>query len=94
MLFPRLIFGAPLIAQAPRCIAGVCSLNPRSQSLQMDIGGDESQVAQAYAGIFSRSPGISKAWAFPGRKEGLETLMVQRTARDIEGETGKIKLRS
>lgn len=43
-------------------------------------------LAQSYAGIFAQSPGIAKAWAVPHIEEDTETVILQRTARDIEGE--------
>lgn len=41
---------------------------------------------EAYAGIFAQSPGITRAWSLPlPGGAGSETLLVQRTARNIEG---------
>jgi len=44
--------------------------------------GASEDAVQSYAGIFSESPGITKAWSLPG--EGSETLLVQRTARAVK----------
>lgn len=81
MLLPSFLLGAPLAWSAHR-VAGVHSYPSSSSALKMDSG--HETAAQAYAGIFSHSTGISRAWALA--REGSETLMVQRTARDIEGE--------
>lgn len=49
----------------------------------MSISNDEDP-AVAYAGIFAQSTGISKAWAWSN--EDSDTLMLRRTARDVDGE--------
>lgn len=82
MLCPSLLLGAPLVWTAHR-IAGVHCKPVLSSTVRMASGVEE--MAQAYTGIFAQSPGISRAWALPNRHDGAETLMVQRTARDIEG---------
>ena len=81
MLFTGLLVGAPLAWTAHRS-AGLHSHPSRPSAVRMGAGVED--MAQSYAGVFAQSPGIAKAWALP--REDSETLMVQRTARDIEGE--------
>lgn len=81
MLFTSLLVGAPLAWTAHHS-AGVHAQPLRSSVVRMGAGMED--MAQYYAGVFAQSPGIAKAWALP--REGSETLMVHRTARDIEGE--------
>ena len=83
MLVTSLLVGAPLVWTAHR------SARLHSQPLRSSVGmmgASMDDMAQSYAGVFAQSPGIAKAWALP--REGSETLMVHRTARDIEGERG------
>lgn len=80
MLFINRLLGAPLVwnargAAVPHSVRVRCC----STAVRMHLG----DGAQAYAGIFAESPGITRAWSLPG--EGSETLLVQRTARNIEG---------
>lgn len=44
---------------------------------------NEEGLAADYAGIFAQSAGISKAWAWPSGD--CETIMLQRSARDVNG---------
>lgn len=81
MLFTSLLVGVPLVWTAHRS-AALCSQPLRSSVVRMGTGMED--MAQSYAGVFAQSPGIAKAWALP--REGSETLMVHRSARDIEGE--------
>ena len=46
---------------------------------------DQRSMVYNYAAVFSQSPGIARAWTIPGEGPESETLMVQRTARDLEG---------
>lgn len=83
---PSLLLGAPLILAADRVPSvynhnfGISEMvTGRSESI------DHHAIDQNYAAIFSRSPGIVGAWALPTQGSDSETLMVQRTARDLEG---------
>lgn len=80
MLISRLL-GAPLVWSS-RGIALPHS-DPVRCSPAVKMLGDSADAAQSYAGIFAESTGITKAWSLPG--EGCETLLLQRTARNIEG---------
>lgn len=80
MIFARLALGAPL-AWAGHLVAGLYKQPLCSSSAKMSC--DNEEMAQSYAAIFAEGPGISRAWALP--RNDSETLMVQRTARDIEG---------
>lgn len=81
MLIGRLL-GAPLVWSS-RGIALPHSTPVRCSPAVKMLGGSADAV-QSYAGIFAESTGITKAWSLPG--QGCETLLVQRTARNIEGE--------
>lgn len=80
MLLLSRLFGAPLVWSA-RSVAVPHSTRYCPPATRMFGGGEDA--VHSYAGIFSESPGITKAWSLPG--EGSETLLVQRTARNIEG---------
>lgn len=81
MLISRLL-GAPLVWSS-RGIALPHS-TPVRCSPAVKMSGGSADAVQSYAGIFAESTGITKAWSLPG--QGCETLLVQRTARNIEGE--------
>lgn len=85
MLFIGLRVGVAPLALTAHRVASVYPEPLRPVAVRMAQAGstDHEQAAIAYAGIFAQSPGISRAWALP--RQGSETLMVQRTARDIEG---------
>lgn len=80
MIFARLALGAPL-AWAEHRVAGLHNQPLCSSAAKMSC--DNEEMAQSYAAIFAEGPGISRAWALP--RDDSETLMVQRTSRDIEG---------
>lgn len=86
IILPSLLLGAPLTLAADR----LASVHTHHFGIsEMVTGSSESTdhhaIDQNYAAIFSQSPGIARAWALPTQGSDSETLMVQRTARDLEG---------
>lgn len=86
IILPSLLLGAPLTLAADR----VTPVRSHHFSISEMVTGepdstDYHAIDQNYAAIFSQSPGIARAWALPTQGSDSETLMVQRTARDLEG---------
>lgn len=88
MLISRLL-GAPLLWSSRRI--AVPHSTPVRRSPAVKMFGGSADAVQSYAGIFAESTGITRAWSLPGEGEGCETLLVQRAARNIEGERGDKK---
>ncbi|CAM9383223.1 unnamed protein product [Scytosiphon promiscuus] len=86
LLLSRLLASPLAWAVRGVIVPGTTQVRSFSRTATMLAGAEDG--VQAYAGIFAQSTGITKAWALPG--EESETLLLQRTARNIEGN----KLRS
>lgn len=82
MLLLGRILGAPLLWNARgAAVPQPVGVRICSTAMRMHVG----DGTEAYAGIFAQSSGITRAWSLPLPEEGSETLLVQRTARNIEG---------
>lgn len=82
MLLLSRLLGAPLVWTVRGAVLPPSSQAP-SESRPATMLARAEDGVQAYAGIFGQSTGISSAWSLPG--ESSETLLLQRTVRNIEG---------